>query len=182
MSQYSQRNNYNDDKDHKKYEKEEKKWKDDDKKCKEHKKKIYNVVIPGEDRFYPFALTIHEGDKVRWTNNNSDPHTVVSDDAVNKIGPKKVDLLIEPGESIELRFKEIGQWVYYCRFHAHLDEYGQPVAPGCGEDGKNFAGIQEDFRCGDKVLIGNFGTPMFGVITILPREKKEEKKEKRSNY
>ena len=38
------------------------------------------------------------------------------------------------------------------RFHAHLDAYHQPVAPG--PEG----GIQDSN--------GNFGTPMMGVVTV----------------
>jgi hypothetical protein len=45
--------------------------------------------------------------------------------------------------------------VYYCRFHAQLDAFNQPIAPG--PDG----GVQD--------ANGNFGTPMSGVITVLPR-------------
>ena len=54
-----------------------------------------------------------------------------------------------------LRFRHPGTFVYYCRLHAKLDEFNQPVAPG--PDG----GIQD--------ASGNFGTPMSGVITVLPR-------------
>src|SRR4051812_39431358 len=57
-----------------------------------------------------------------------------------------------PG-SFSLRFTHAGTFVYYCRFHAHLDGAKQPVAPG--PDG----GIQDSN--------GNFGTPMMGVITVL---------------
>jgi hypothetical protein len=52
------------------------------------------------------------------------------------------------------RFTHPGTFVFYCRFHAHLDGDHQPVAPG-PEDG-----IQDEN--------GNFGTPMMGVITVLP--------------
>jgi plastocyanin len=119
------------------------------------------VVVPEEDRFTPFALTIHAGDTVQWVNNDTDDHTVVSDDAFNTAGHKGVDRLLigtdanhgRPG-AIALRFTHAGTFVYYCRFHAHLDGANQPVAPG--PDG----GIQESN--------GNFGTPMMGVITVLP--------------
>jgi plastocyanin len=38
--------------------------------------------MPEEDRFTPFALTIHAGDTVQWVNNDTDDHTVVSARAV----------------------------------------------------------------------------------------------------
>ena len=112
------------------------------------------VKVPDEDRFAPFAVTIHAGDAVRWYNGDSDDHTVVSDDAFNSAGHKGTDHLLPSGQTFFLRFNHPGVFVYYCRFHAHLDSFHQPVAPG--PDG----GIQD--------AKGNFGTPMSGVITVLP--------------
>lgn len=114
-----------------------------------------SVTIPEADRFTPFALTIHTGQTVRWTNNDGDDHTVVSDDAVNTAGPTGVnELLPADGGTLALHFSKPGQFVYFCRFHAKLDEFDQPVAPG--PEG----GIQD--------TNGNFGTPMMGVITVIP--------------
>jgi plastocyanin len=114
------------------------------------------VKVPAEDRFTPFAATIHAGDSVRWVNNDADGHTVVSDDAFNTAGHKGVDRpLPASGGTVTLRFDHPGTFVYYCRFHARLDSAGQPVAPG--PEG----GIQNPN--------GNFGTPMSGVVTVLPR-------------
>jgi hypothetical protein len=55
-----------------------------------------------------------------------------------------------------LKFNHPGTFVYYCRFHAKLDAFNQPIAPG--PDG----GIQD--------ANGNFGTPMTGVVTVLPKD------------
>jgi plastocyanin len=115
----------------------------------------HRVTIPDEDRFAPFAMTIYVGSTVRWTNGDSDDHTVVSDDAFNTAGHKGFDSLLGAGKSLSLTFTHPGVFVYYCRFHAVLDEYGQPKAPG--PDG----GIQDPD--------GNFGTPMSGVIVVLPQ-------------
>jgi len=114
---------------------------------------IRTVKVPDEDRFLPFAVTIHPGDAVRWFNGDSDDHTVVSDDAFNSAGHRGADHLLPPGNTFLLRFNHPGVFVYYCRLHAHLDEFNQPVAPG--PDG----GIQDQN--------GNYGTPMSGVITVL---------------
>jgi plastocyanin len=118
-------------------------------------KAVHKVVVPEADRFTPFALKIRAGDSVRWVNNDADDHTVVSDDAFNTAGHQGTDRLLASGRAIVLRFKHPGTFVYYCRFHAHLDSVNQPVAPG--PDG----GIQD--------ANGNFGTPMSGVVTVLPR-------------
>jgi plastocyanin len=115
---------------------------------------VHQVTVPTEDRFLPFALTVHVGDVVKWVNNDGDDHTVVSDDAFNTAGHKgENDTLKANGGTVKLRFTHPGTFVYYCRFHAHLDEFKQPVAPG--PDG----GI---------VTNGNYGTPMSGSITVLP--------------
>jgi plastocyanin len=125
------------------------------------KEKVHKITIPEEDRFVPFALTIRAGETVQWVNNDSDDHTVVSNDTFTTTNHKGVNVVIpgtdnnggKPGV-YELRFTEPGQFVYYCRFHSKLDGEHQPVAPG--PDG----GIQDDH--------GNFGTPMNGIITVLP--------------
>ena len=117
------------------------------------------VIVPEEDRFSPFALTIHAGDCVQWVNGDTDDHTVVSDDAFDTAGHNGTDQLIpgtdsnggQPGTFV-LRFETVGTFVYYCRFHAHLDGDNQPVAPGPR------GGIQD--------ANGNFGTPMMGIITV----------------
>ena len=118
--------------------------------------KVKVVTVPPSDRFTPFALTVRPGDVVRWVNNDEDDHRVVSDDAFNTAGHKGLDaLLTADGGTFRLRFDHPGTFVFYCRFHARLDEFNQPVAPG--PDG----GIQDSS--------GNFGTPMSGVITVLPK-------------
>ncbi len=126
-------------------------------------KHIQQIVIPPEDRFTPISRTIRIGDTVEWINNDTDDHTVVSDDAFNTVGAKltAIDQLVPGTDSnggtpgtFQLRFKRAGTFVYYCRFHSHLDAFNQPVAPG--PDG----GIEDG---------GNFGTPMMGVITVVPR-------------
>jgi len=119
------------------------------------------VIVPEEDRFTPFSQTIHAGDAVRWINMDTDDHTVVSDDAFNTAGNRRIDIVLpgtdnnggQPG-TLVLHFSHPGTFVYYCRFHAHLDGDNQPVAPG--PEG----GIQDPD--------GNHGTPMMGIITVLP--------------
>jgi plastocyanin len=114
----------------------------------------HQVTVPDADRFAPYALTVHTGDKVRWVNTDEDDHTVVSDDAFTTAGNKGTNRLLGTGRDTSLRFDHPGTFVYYCRFHARLNSFGQPVAPG--PDG----GVEKN---------GNFGTPMTGVITVLPR-------------
>ncbi len=135
-------------------------------------RRIHNmVIVPEEDRFTPFAITVHTGDVVLFTNNDTDDHTVVSDDFVNTGGPQHVNHILlgtennggKPG-TLRLRFARPGVFVYYCRFHSHLDGSHQPAAPG--PDG----GIQD--------ADGNYGTPMMGVVsnsTLVSEAKKTQK-------
>ncbi len=112
------------------------------------------IMVPGEDRFTPFAVTIRVGQKVTWVNNDSEDHYVVSDDAYNTAGHRGVNHVVPAnGGKFSLTFKHPGVFPFYCRLHAMLDADNQPKAPG--PEG----GIQDSN--------GNFGTPMNGVVTVL---------------
>ena len=112
------------------------------------------IIVPDEDRFTPFAITIRVGQTVEWVNNDTDDHTVVSDDAFNTAGHRGAMALLKAnGGTLRLTFNHPGTFPFYCAFHAHLDAENQPVAPG--PDG----GIQDPN--------GNFGTPMSGVVTVV---------------
>ena len=119
------------------------------------------VIIPKEDRFTPFNLTVHAGTLVIWVNQDTDDHTIVSDDNFSTAGPRGLDILIKGTDSnggtpgrYAFFFAEHGTFVYHCMFHSHLDDAQQPVAPGPK------GGIQD--------ANGNFGTPMMGTVTVLP--------------
>jgi len=136
------------------------------------------VVVPQEDRFTPFAITIRSGDTVEWVNMDTDDHTVVSDDFFNTAGHQGTNVLLQGTDSnggqpgkFRLQFQRPGTFVYYCRFHAHLDHEHQPIAPG------SKGGIQSDFTGEFGTVTGNYGTPMAGVITVLA-EGENEKNEK----
>jgi plastocyanin len=112
------------------------------------------IMVPLEDRFTPFAITVRVGQQVQWVNTDADDHTVVSVDAFNTAGHRGTDVILPAnGGTFTLKFKHPGTFPFYCRFHAMLDSQNQPVAPG--PDG----GIQDQ--------TGNFGTPMAGVITVI---------------
>jgi len=112
------------------------------------------IMVPGEDRFTPFAITVRVGQTVQWVNNDTDDHTVVSNDAFNTAGHRGARALLKAnGGTLNLTFNHAGVFPFYCEFHSMLDVDNQPIAPG--PDG----GIQDPN--------GNFGTPMNGVITVV---------------
>jgi plastocyanin len=118
---------------------------------------VVQVIVPDEDRFSPFAVTIRVGQWVTWVNNDTDDHTIVSDDAFNTAGHRGLNVVLPAnGGTYSLKFKHAGVFPYYCRFHSMLDSANQPIAPG--PDG----GIQNPD--------GNFGTPMSGVVTVVGDE------------
>ena len=112
------------------------------------------IIVPGEDRFSPYAVTVRVGQTVQFVNNDSDDHLVISVDAFNTAGHRGAHALLKGnGGTLNLTFNHAGVFPFYCGFHAMLDSHNQPVAPG--PDG----GIQDPN--------GNFGTPMNGVITVV---------------
>ncbi len=118
---------------------------------------VRQIIVPDEDRFSPFAITVRVGQRVVLVNRDTDDHTVVSDDAFNTAGHRGTDVLLHAnGGTFTLVFTHPGVFPFYCRFHAMLDEHNQPKAPG--PEG----GIQDPN--------GNFGTPMSGVITVLDND------------
>jgi len=112
------------------------------------------IIVPGEDRFSPYAITIHVGQSVEFVNQDADSHNVISIDAFNTAGHKGLNHLLKHDSSFKLKFTHPGVFPFYCGFHAMLDGSNQPIAPG--PDG----GIQDPD--------GNYGTPMSGVVTVIP--------------
>ena len=112
------------------------------------------IMVPGEDRFVPFAITVKVGQKVTWVNNDSENHYVVSNDAFNTAGHRGVNQVVAGnGGKFSLTFKHAGVFPFYCSLHSMLDAANQSKAPG------PFGGIQDSN--------GNYGTPMSGVVTVI---------------
>lgn len=56
--------------------------------------------------------------KVRWTNYDAVAHTVTSDnDYSNEVGDRFDSGIIEPSDSYEFVFSEVGEFQYHCDFH-----------------------------------------------------------------
>jgi plastocyanin len=70
-------------------------------------------VSAQDDFFEPVKVKIGQGEKVQWTNDGSEDHSV-------KFKGEK-DTIFAPGESISKRFKKLGRFSYHCTLHAGMD-------------------------------------------------------------
>ena len=150
---------------------------------------LHVVKIIG-DRFVPFQLTVRLGDSVKFVNTNTGGDYSVTASPANLIGPAPFDKLVpSQNGSITQRFCDNGLWVYYSKFQASIDKFDQPVAPGPGNSNnpspsglQGFADVTvspmdnstevpclEECFDGSSYLCCNYGTPMMGVICVLPR-------------
>ena len=64
--------------------------------------------------FSPAELTVPAGTTVTWTNNDSAPHTVTSDDGAFDSGR------LDEGDTFEFTFEEAGTFAYHCDFHPNM--------------------------------------------------------------
>lgn len=71
--------------------------------------------------FSPKSLTVKKGTTVKWTNSDSDEHTVTSDD-----GTSFKSASLTQGASFSFTFEQTGTYPYYCEFHG--DRGGQGMA------------------------------------------------------
>ncbi|MGB0799216.1 MAG: cupredoxin domain-containing protein [Planktomarina sp.] len=70
----------------------------------------HEVAIEGF-KFVPADITIAPGDSVRFTNNDSAPHTATADDGT--FDTKRLNR----GKSATLTFASAGTFSYFCEFH-----------------------------------------------------------------
>ena len=104
--------------------------------------KDVRVTIPGSDYFSPAIITIHVGDTVRWTNQDTDDHTITS-------APRSAGTTVSDGFDSRIpgtnanhgeagtfshTFKTAGTLVYYCKIHAKLDPTIHQFAPKMATD------------------------------------------------
>jgi len=64
--------------------------------------------------FVPQVLTITAGQAVTWTNQDDDPHAVLSDDKTFRTRA------LDTGEKATLVFEKPGEYAYFCSLHPHM--------------------------------------------------------------
>ena len=85
-------------------------------------------IIIEDPGFDPATLCVPPGTTVRWTNEGSVAHTVTSSDGLFDSGP------LDPGESFDYYFDELGVFSYFCSIHP--SKTGQViVSTKCGAVG-----------------------------------------------
>ena len=66
-------------------------------------------------KFGPMSLTVPAGTTVTWTNNDNDPHTVVSTDKTTFKSPA-----LDEGEKFSFTFSKPGKYAYFCSVHPKM--------------------------------------------------------------
>jgi len=72
------------------------------------------VVLAKEFMFAPTALTVAAGSTVTWTNQDDEPHTVVSEAGLFRSGA------LDTNESFSFRFDKPGTYRYACSIHPRM--------------------------------------------------------------
>jgi plastocyanin len=67
-----------------------------------------------EDAFDPADAAIASGDAITFTNEDDEPHTVTADDGQFDSG------MLNPGDSVTVRFEGAGTLTYYCTLHPRM--------------------------------------------------------------
>lgn len=81
-------------------------------------------VTMDELQFSPATTRVGDGEVVRWTNEDTVPHTVTSGDPGDVDAGQLFDSgTLNPGDSYCLRFNRAGDYDYYCELHpAQMDD------------------------------------------------------------
>jgi plastocyanin len=75
--------------------------------------KAVHSVSAGDNFFDPAKVSIGAGEKVKWTNDGSNDHTVKFKGEKNEV--------IAPGETTAKKFNQTGRFPYRCTIHAGMD-------------------------------------------------------------
>lgn len=71
-----------------------------------------NAVSISNFAFVPATLTVPVGTTVTWTNQDEEPHTVVSDDGSTLHSPG-----LDTGKTFSFTFSNAGTFAYVCSIH-----------------------------------------------------------------
>ena len=86
-------------------------------------------IVPGsstltDTAFSPNPVEVSVGDTVTWTNDDTQPHTVVSGENAQPSGEfdssPNFNPLIAPKQTFEHTFTQAGEYPYYCALHPNM--------------------------------------------------------------
>ncbi len=72
------------------------------------------IVMAKDFMFAPASLTVAAGSTVTWTNQDDEPHTVVSDSGLFRSGA------LDTNERFSFRFEKPGTYHYACSIHPRM--------------------------------------------------------------
>jgi plastocyanin len=72
------------------------------------------IVMAKDFMFAPTSLTVAAGSTVTWTNNDDEPHTVVSDNGLFR------SAALDTNQSFSFRFDKPGTYRYACSIHPRM--------------------------------------------------------------
>ena len=82
---------------------------------------VHQVTIERDSfAFAPQALSIHQGDTVRWNNHDGQLHMIVT--AKPDSNGRELELYkkVEPGGTMEYQFNTAAAYYYYCAIHFQM--------------------------------------------------------------
>jgi len=82
---------------------------------------LHPVTVEHESfAFAPQALSIHVGDRIKWTNHDGQMHMVVTAKPGSEGQELEIYARMNPGESIEHQFDTPAAYYYYCAIHFQM--------------------------------------------------------------
>jgi plastocyanin len=82
---------------------------------------VHQVTIERDSfTFAPQALAIHQGDTVRWTNNDGQMHMIVTSKPGSDGRELELYKKVDPSGTLEYQFNTAAAYYYYCAIHFQM--------------------------------------------------------------
>jgi plastocyanin len=136
---------------------------------------VVNIVSDSStkttDAFSPNPINVRSGDTVAWTNNDNQPHTIMSGqngvpDGKFNSSPN-LNPIIAPGQTFSYQFTQLGTYPYFCQLHPNM--IGTVIVNGDNETitATPLITISTDkssYTTGDKIQVTGRVTSNNGII------------------
>lgn len=71
-----------------------------------------------DNKFEPNSVSLNENEKIKWTNDGQNTHSVTIHKVGDAVTQTKKDTDITKGTSTEFTFSEDGEFHVYCKYHS----------------------------------------------------------------